>query len=80
MSLDPELVKTLVCPATRTPLRYDEASQELISDEAGVAYPVRDGTPILLIEEARIMDEAAPRSSTLGGAAADRPIRRGLRP
>ena len=52
-SLDPDLLAILVCPLTRTPLRLDEAAGELISDAAGVAYPVRDGVPVLLIEEAR---------------------------
>ena len=51
--LDPWLFSILVCPATRTPLRYDEAAQELVSDEAGLAYPIRDGVPVLLVEEAR---------------------------
>ena len=53
MSLDPWLLKILACPATRTKLRYDEAAQELVSDETGLAYPVRDGVPVMLIEEAR---------------------------
>lgn len=53
MTLDPWLLEKLVCPATRTPLRYDEAAQELVSDEAGLAYPIRDGVPVLLVEEAR---------------------------
>jgi uncharacterized protein len=53
MTLDPRLLEKLVCPATRTPLRYDEAARELVSDAAGLAYPVRDGVPIMLIEEAR---------------------------
>ena len=51
--LDPELVAILVCPATRGALRFDEAAGELISEAAGLAYPVRDGVPVLLIEEAR---------------------------
>ena len=51
--IDPWLLERLVCPATRTPLRYDEARQELVSEEAGLAYPIRDGVPVLLIEEAR---------------------------
>jgi uncharacterized protein len=51
--LDPELLKILVCPATRTPLRFDPERQELISDAAGLAYPVRDGVPVMVIEEAR---------------------------
>lgn len=59
MSLDPWLVERLVCPATRTKLRYDEASQELVSDEAGVAYPVRDGVPVLLVEAARRIEPSA---------------------
>jgi uncharacterized protein YbaR (Trm112 family) len=52
-ALDPKLLAILVCPMTRAPLRYDEAAQELVADRAGLAYPVRDGVPILLIEEAR---------------------------
>ena len=51
--LDPWLLSILVCPVTRTPLRYDEAAQELVSDEAGLAYPIRDGVPVLLAEQAR---------------------------
>jgi uncharacterized protein len=54
--LDPWLLEKLVCPLARAKLRYDEAAQELISDEAGLAYPIRDGTPVLLIEEARRLD------------------------
>jgi hypothetical protein len=50
---DERLLGRLVCPATRTPLRYDAAAEELVSDEAGLAYPVRDGVPVLLVEEAR---------------------------
>ena len=50
---DDALLAKLVCPVTRTPLRYDEASQELVSDEAGLAYPIRSGVPVLLAEEAR---------------------------
>lgn len=53
MSLDPWLLERLVCPLTRTPLRYDEEAQELISDAAALAYPVRDGVPVMLVEEAR---------------------------
>ena len=55
--IDPWLLERLVCPVTRTPLRYDEAAQELISDQAGLAYPVRDGVPVLLAEEARRISE-----------------------
>jgi uncharacterized protein YbaR (Trm112 family) len=52
----PELAALLVCPITRTSLRWDEAAGELVSDEAGLAYPIRDGVPVLLAEEARRLD------------------------
>lgn len=51
--IDPALLAILVCPATRTPLRHDPDRNELISDAAGLAYPIRDGVPVLLVEEAR---------------------------
>lgn len=51
--IDPKLLEILVCPVTKVPLRYDAAGQELISDQAGLAYPIRDGIPIMLVEEAR---------------------------
>jgi uncharacterized protein YbaR (Trm112 family) len=54
--LDPWLLSILVCPVTRTPLRYDEAAQELVSEAAGLAYPIRDGVPVMLVEEARRLD------------------------
>ncbi len=50
---DPKLLEVLVCPQSRTPLRYDRERQELISERARLAYPVRDGVPIMLIDEAR---------------------------
>ena len=50
---DPKLVEVLVCPQSRTPLKYDRARQELVSLAARLAYPVRDGVPIMLIDEAR---------------------------
>ena len=54
---DPRLLEVLVCPRTKTPLVYDEAAQELISRAAGLAYPIRDGIPIMLENEARQLDE-----------------------
>jgi uncharacterized protein YbaR (Trm112 family) len=51
--VDPKLLEILVCPLTKAPLRYDRAAKELISDEAGLAYPIRDGIPIMLVDEAR---------------------------
>jgi uncharacterized protein YbaR (Trm112 family) len=50
---DPKLLALLVCPMTRAPLRYDEAAQELVNDAAGMAYPIRDGVPIMLADAAR---------------------------
>lgn len=52
-TLDPALLEILVCPVTKARLTYDEATQELVSPAAGLAYPVRDGIPIMLPEEAR---------------------------
>ena len=51
--IDPRLLEILVCPLTKAPLRYDREAQELISEEAGLAYPIRDGIPIMLVDEAR---------------------------
>jgi uncharacterized protein YbaR (Trm112 family) len=56
--VDPRLLEILVCPVTKGSLRYDRARGELISDQAGLAYPIRDGIPIMLAEEARKLDEA----------------------
>ncbi|MGP7795765.1 Trm112 family protein [Sphingomonas sp. CLY1604] len=53
MSIDPWLLERLVCPVTRQPLRYDEAAQELVSEAAGLAYPIRDGVPVMLADDAR---------------------------
>jgi len=55
--IDPKLLEILVCPLTKGPLRYDRAAQELISEEAGLAYPIRDGIPIMLVDEARALGE-----------------------
>lgn len=52
-AIDPKLLEILVCPLTKVPLRYDAARQELVSDQAGLAYPIRDGIPVMLIDEAR---------------------------
>jgi uncharacterized protein YbaR (Trm112 family) len=50
------LLDILVCPLTRTRLRWDAEAQELVSEAAGLAYPVRDGVPVLLADEARVLD------------------------
>ncbi len=54
--VDPKLLEILVCPVTKQPLAYDREANELISRAAGLAYPVRDGVPIMLPEEARPLD------------------------
>ena len=54
---DPRLLELLICPVTRTPLTYDRERQELVSKRAGLAYPIRDGLPIMLESEARVLDE-----------------------
>jgi uncharacterized protein YbaR (Trm112 family) len=56
--VDPRLLEILVCPLTKQPLVYDRARGELISKAAGLAYPIRDGIPIMLPEEARKLDDA----------------------
>ena len=55
-SVDPKLLEILVCPLTKTTLEYDAARNELISRRAKLAYPIRDGIPIMLPEEARRLD------------------------
>ena len=58
IGVDPRLLELLVCPLTKGPLRYDRARNELVSEQAGLAYPIRDGIPIMLVEEARPLGEA----------------------
>lgn len=55
--VDPKLLEILVCPLTKGPLRYDAEAQELISEQAGLAYPVRDDIPIMLVDEARVIED-----------------------
>jgi hypothetical protein len=60
--IDPKLLEILVCPLTKGPLRYDREAQELVSEEAGLAYPIRDGIPIMLVDEARqFRDDENPK-------------------
>lgn len=54
--IDPKLLEILICPLTKTKLEYDKKNQELISKKAGLAYPIRDGIPIMLVDEARKLD------------------------
>ena len=55
-AFDAKLLDILVAPGTHAPLRYDAAAQELIDDKAGLAYPIRDGIPIMLVDEARSIE------------------------
>ena len=54
--VDPRLLEILVCPLTKGPLTYDRENNELISSKAGLAYPIRDGIPIMLADEARVIE------------------------
>ena len=56
--VDPKLLEILVCPLTKVPLRYDADKQELLSDQAALAYPIRDGIPLMLPDEARGMEDS----------------------
>jgi hypothetical protein len=53
---DPKLLEILACPLTKAPLEYDAVRQELVSRQAGLAYPIRDGVPVMLIDAARKID------------------------
>ena len=64
--VDPKLLEILVCPLSKGPLEYDRDNNELISHKAGLAFPIRDGIPIMLPGEARSLDDAAKRSLAPG--------------
>ncbi len=68
--IDPRLLDLLVCPQSKSALRYDRDRNELISEQAGLAYPIRDGVPIMLVDEARIVSESdnIPEAVRVGGA------------
>ena len=55
-NLDRRVLEALICPQTHATLRYDAAAQELISDSAHLAYPIRNGIPVMLVDEARKID------------------------
>ena len=67
-TVDPKLLEILVCPLTKGPLRYDAEAQELVSERARLAYPIRDGIPIMLVDEARRLDDDEPASGLASGA------------
>ena len=58
MDVDPKLLEILVCPVTKGPLIYNREKAELVSKKAGLAYPIRDGIPIMLADEARPLSES----------------------
>lgn len=58
-TVDPKLLEMLVCPLTKGPLSYDAAKQELVSKQAKLAYPIRDGIPIMLPDEARPLEDTS---------------------
>ena len=57
MAVDPKLLEVLVCPLTKGPLSYDRERQELVSERARLAFPIRDGIPIMLVDEARRLND-----------------------
>ena len=61
MAVDPKLLELLVCPLTKTRLEYDRANQELISRAAGLAFPIRNGVPLMIEDAARVFDADAPK-------------------
>ena len=63
LEVDPKLLEILVCPLTKAPLHYDKAAQELVCKQSGLAYPIRDGIPIMLPEEARELTDAEKSGS-----------------
>ncbi len=58
---DPKLLEVLVCPLTKAPLKYDAANQELISRQAKLAFPIRGGIPVMLVDAARRLDDDTAR-------------------
>ncbi len=57
MNVDPKMLELLVCPTTKATLRFDAARNELISDDAGLAYPIRGGVPVMMASQARRLEE-----------------------
>ena len=64
---DPRLLELLVCPVTKGPLTYDRAARELVSAKANLAFPIRNGVPLMTVEAARSLDEPAPSSHAPSG-------------
>ena len=68
--IDPALLDVLVCPVTHGPLEYDRVRNELVSRQLGKAFPIRDGVPVMLVEEARKLDSDRPDGDPSGGLTA----------
>ena len=62
-TIDPKLLEILVCPLTKDPLRYDKKASELISDRAGLAYPIRNGIPVMLPDESRELENSEKKKA-----------------
>lgn len=62
--VDPKLLEILVCPLTKTTLQYNAAAQELISRAAGLAFPIRNGVPLMTVEAARTLEDAPPGAAS----------------
>ena len=60
--VDPKLLEILVCPLTKATLQYDAEAQELISRPAGLAYPIRNGVPLMIVDAARVIDDNPPNT------------------
>ncbi len=56
-TFDPQMLEALICPKTHATLQYDAEKQELVSEAAGLAFPIRDGIPLMLLDEARPLDD-----------------------
>ena len=68
--IDPALLDVLVCPVTHGPLEYDRVRNELVSRQLRKAFPIRDGVPVMLVEEARELDSDRPDGDPSGGSTA----------
>lgn len=64
LSINPKLFEMLVCPLTKAPLKFDGKTNELISLRAKLAYPIRDGVPVMLVDEARPLDDTDLKRKT----------------
>jgi uncharacterized protein YbaR (Trm112 family) len=71
--VDPKLLELLVCPVTKERLTWDRARNELVSEKAGLAFPIRDGIPIMLVDEARSLDDTPDHAQSALDKTAEKP-------